>query len=134
MRIAGMNSSLWSPDPSPLKGSLSFSKLVAGEVRVGKRRFAVVLCRLIDNFDRFRFGYEHYHDSDSYGSAPSSPARVCKKLEGFPALRLMLYAERGWNGRQGAFACKRSQTTTSQTTAGVQRLGGHLHDERTDDA
>jgi len=81
-------------------------RLIADEVRGGRRRFPVVdLLRLVEAFDRFGFGYEEFRGQEDYGASLSSPAWVCRKLEQHPELMLVLYTERGWNHRQDAVAC-----------------------------
>jgi SAM-dependent methyltransferase len=81
----------------------------AEEVRTRKRRFPIEDAeRLIRDYDCDGFGFECYHDSAGYGISMSSPAWVCRQLESHSALRLLLYTEGGWHGRQDAVACLRA--------------------------
>jgi SAM-dependent methyltransferase len=84
-------------------------RLIADEVRAGRRRFPVTdLDALVTAYERDGFGYEPYVDSEAdYGISLSSPAWVCKELERCPSLELVIYTERGWNGRQDAVTCIR---------------------------
>jgi SAM-dependent methyltransferase len=92
---------------------------VAGGIRNGRRKFAPPggapgqlrasdLHRLVAAYERDGFGYEPYLDFETdYGISLASPAWVCRELEGCPSLELLMYSERGWNGRQDAVACVR---------------------------
>jgi SAM-dependent methyltransferase len=87
----------------------SHGRLIADEVRSGQRRFTVRdLSSLVAAYERDGFGYEPYLDLErDNGISLSSPAWVCRELERCPSLELLMYTERGWNGRQDAVTCVR---------------------------
>jgi SAM-dependent methyltransferase len=66
------------------------------------------LHRLVAAYEGHGFGYVPYLDFEAdYGISLSSPAWVCRELERCPSLELLMYTERGWNGRQDAITCVR---------------------------
>jgi SAM-dependent methyltransferase len=84
-------------------------RLIADEARARRRKFPVRdLDALVAAYERDGFGYEPYVDFESdYGISLSSPAWVCRELERCSSLELIMYTERGWNGRQDAVTCVR---------------------------
>jgi SAM-dependent methyltransferase len=84
-------------------------RLIVDEVRSGRRKFQVHdLSALVAAYERDGFGYEPYLGWErDYGISLSSPAWVCRELERFQGLELLMYTERGWNGRQDAVTCVR---------------------------
>jgi SAM-dependent methyltransferase len=70
--------------------------------------------KILEDYDRTGFGYCANLSSfpSDYGNTISSPAWVCKKLEMFPKLQLVLYTEGGWGPKrdhwsQDAVGCVR---------------------------
>jgi SAM-dependent methyltransferase len=92
---------------------------IADAIRSGRRKFAPPggspgqlrvsdVHRLVAAYERDGFGYEPYLDFETdYGVSLASPAWVCRELERCPGLELIMYTERGWNGRQDAITCVR---------------------------
>jgi SAM-dependent methyltransferase len=82
-------------------------RTIANDVRSGKRKFGIEdHSRLVRRYARGGFGFEPYTHSDGgYGISLSSPSFVWKELEQHPGLKLLMYTEGGWNGRQDAVAC-----------------------------
>ena len=82
-------------------------RTIIDEVRSGKRKFRIKNHgRLLRRYRRNGYSFEPYVDSSGgYGISLSSPAFVWRELEQSTGLRLLMYSESGWNGRQDAVAC-----------------------------
>ena len=55
--------------------------------------------RLLDDYERTGFAYQDYRAEPGYGTTLSSPAWICARLERFPDLRMVTYAERAWGSQ-----------------------------------
>jgi SAM-dependent methyltransferase len=82
-------------------------RTIADDIRSGKRKFGIGdHRRLLRRYARGGFGFEPYtHSAGGYGISLSSPSFVWKGLEQHPGLKLLMYTEGGWNGRQDTVAC-----------------------------
>jgi SAM-dependent methyltransferase len=93
-------------------------RFVADRLRRGIDSYgleAPVVQSLLVSYDQTGFGYGSYPramldyakiESD-YGISVTSPSWVCATLERFPNLRLVIYAERGWDNHQDIVGCVR---------------------------
>jgi SAM-dependent methyltransferase len=66
---------------------------------------------MLAEYDESGFGYVDYPGQAGYGLSLSSTSYVTACLRELPALRLVLYLERGWRGHQDVVACQRGFTT-----------------------
>jgi SAM-dependent methyltransferase len=62
---------------------------------------------VLEGYLRRGFGYAEYPGEPNYGISLSSPAWVWSAVDDIPSLRVVSYAERGWDDHQDVLACVR---------------------------